>query len=157
MFILFVSSLSVSPSHSFWRVTDFSYFTCNYNIFNRKVYPLIFVITAIGLNSVIFILLLLLLFSCSVMSNSLRLYELQQARLLCPSPSPRACSDSCPLSQWCHPTISSSVIPFSSCLLSFPGSGSDLQWVGSSYQVVKVLELQLQHQSFWWIFRVDTL
>ena len=46
------------------------------------------------------------------------------ARLPCPSPFPRACSDSCPLSQWCHPTISSSVIPFSSCLRSFPASGS---------------------------------
>ena len=46
------------------------------------------------------------------------------ARLPCPSPSPRACSNSCPSSQWCHPTISFSVIPFSSCLQSFPASGS---------------------------------
>ena len=46
------------------------------------------------------------------------------ARLPCPSPSPRVCSNSCPLRQWCHPTISSSVIPFSSCLQSFPASGS---------------------------------
>ena len=45
-------------------------------------------------------------------------------RLPCPSPSPRVCSNSCPLSQWCHPTISSSVTPFSSCLQSFPASGS---------------------------------
>ena len=45
-------------------------------------------------------------------------------RLPCPSPTPRACSNSCPSSQWCHPTISSSVIPFSSCLQSFPASGS---------------------------------
>ena len=49
---------------------------------------------------------------------------LQHTRLPCPSSSPRACSKSCPLSQWCHPTISSSVISFSSCLQSFPGSGS---------------------------------
>ena len=49
------------------------------------------------------------------MSNSLQPHGLQQARLPCPSPTPRACSNSCPLSQWCHPTISSSVIPFSSC------------------------------------------
>ena len=49
---------------------------------------------------------------------------LQHASLPCSSPSPRACSNSCPLSQWCHPTISSSVIPFSSCSQSFPASGS---------------------------------
>ena len=48
----------------------------------------------------------------------------KHTRILCPSPSPRACSNSCPLSQWCHPTISSSVFPFSSCLQSFPSSGS---------------------------------
>ena len=51
-------------------------------------------------------------------------HGLQQARLPCPSPSPRACSNSRPLSQWCHPTISSSVIPFSSCLQFFPTLGS---------------------------------
>ena len=51
-------------------------------------------------------------------------HGLQHSRLPCPSPSPRVCSNSCPLSQWCHPTISSSVIPVSSCLLSFPASGS---------------------------------
>ena len=58
------------------------------------------------------------------MSDSLRPHGLQHARLACPSPTPRACSNSCPLSQWCHPTISSSVIPFSSCLQSFPASES---------------------------------
>ena len=63
-------------------------------------------------------------FSCSVMSNSLRSHGLQQARRPCPSPTPRACSDSCPLSQWCDPIISSSVILFFSCLQSFPESGS---------------------------------
>ena len=68
----------------------------------------------------------LLLFSCSVMSDSLWLYGLQHTSLPCPSPSPGACSNSCPLSQWCHPNISSSVIPFSSCLQSFPASGSFL-------------------------------
>ena len=55
-------------------------------------------------------LLLLLLFSCSVMSDSLRPHGLQHARPPCPSPTPGACSNSCPLSQWCHPTILSSVI-----------------------------------------------
>ena len=62
-------------------------------------------------------------FSPSVMNDSLWPHGLQHARLPCPSPAPRACSNSCPSSQWCHPT-SSSVIPFSSCLQSFPASGS---------------------------------
>ena len=64
------------------------------------------------------------LFSHSVVSDSLRLHELQHTRLTCPLPSPGVCSNSWTLSQWCHPTISSSVIPFSSCLQSFPASGS---------------------------------
>ena len=58
------------------------------------------------------------------MSNSLWPHGLQHARLPCLWPSPGACLNSCPLSQWCHPTISSSVIPFSSCFQSFPASGS---------------------------------
>ena len=62
-------------------------------------------------------------FSLSVMSDSLLPHGLQHARLPCPSLTPGACSNSCSLSQWCHPTISSSVIPFSSCLPSFPASG----------------------------------
>ena len=87
-------------------------------------------------------------FSCSVVSNSLQPHGLQHTRPPCPLPTPRVYSNSCPLSWWCHPTISSSVIPFSSCLLSFPASGS-FPRVGTSHQVAKVLELQLQHQSFW--------
>ena len=63
-------------------------------------------------------------FSCSVRSDSLLSHELQHARLPCPSPTPRACSNSCPSSWWCHPTISSSVVPFSSRLQSFPASRS---------------------------------
>ena len=65
-----------------------------------------------------------LLFTQSCLT--LRLRGLQHARLPCPSPSPGVCSNSCPLSQWCHPTVSSSVVPFpsSSCLQSFPASGS---------------------------------
>ena len=62
-------------------------------------------------------------FSHWVVSDSLWPHRLQQARLPCPSPIPRAYSDSCPSSRWCHPTISSSVIPFSSCPQSFPASG----------------------------------
>ena len=69
-------------------------------------------------------LLLLLLFSCSVMSDSLQPHGLQHFRLPWASPSPRACSNSCLLSQWCHTTVSSSVFPLASCLKSSPASGS---------------------------------
>ena len=61
--------------------------------------------------------------SATQLRPTLRPQELQHARPPCPSPAPGACSNSCPLSWWCHPTISSSVIPFSSCLQSFPASG----------------------------------
>ena len=63
-------------------------------------------------------------FSHSVLSDSLRPHGLQHARPLCPSPTPRVYSNSCPLSRWCHPTISSSVVPFSTRFQSFPASGS---------------------------------
>ena len=63
-----------------------------------------------------------LLFSCPIVSNYLQPHGLQHARLPCPSLSPGICFNSCPLSWWCHPTISSSVTPFSSCLWSFPAS-----------------------------------
>ena len=76
---------------------------------------------------------LLLLFSGQVMSDSLQPHELQHARLPCPSPSPWVCSNSCSLSQWCHPTILSSVTPFSSCPQSFPASGSfPISWLFAS-------------------------
>ena len=77
---------------------------------------------------------------CSVaQSESLQPHGLPHTGLPSPSPSPGAYSYSCPLSRWCHPTISSSVVPFSSCLLSFPASKS-FQWVSFSHQVGKVLE-----------------
>ena len=63
-------------------------------------------------------------FSRSVMSDSVPPHGLQHTRPPCPSPTPRVYPNSCPLSQWCHLTITSSVVPFSSCLQSFPGSGS---------------------------------
>ena len=155
-------------------------------------------------------------FSCSVMSDSFQLYGLQHTRLPCPSPKPRAYSNSCPLSHWCHTTISSSVSPspptfnlsqqqFSSAqsyltlcnpmnhstpglpvhhqlpeftqthvhwvgdaiqrsyLLSSPSPPafnlsqrqSLFKWFSSSHQVAKVLEFQLQHQSFKWTPRTD--
>ena len=79
-------------------------------------------------------------FSCSVMSDSLRLHELQHARPPCPSPTARVYSNSCPSSQWCHPAISSSVVPFSSCPQSLPASGSFpisqlFPWGGQSIRV----------------------
>ena len=84
----------------------------------------------------------LLLFSCWVVSDSLEPHGLQHASFPVPSPSPRVFSNSCPLSRWCHPTISSSVVPFSSCLQSFPASGSFPKRVGFLHQIAKVLELQ---------------
>ena len=77
--------------------------------------------------------LIFLLFTHSVVSNSLQSHGLQHTRLPCPSPSSGACSNSCPLSRWCHPTISSSVTPFSSCLQSFPALGSfPMSWLFAS-------------------------
>ena len=70
-------------------------------------------------------------FSCSDMSDSLRPHGLQHARLSCPSSTPEAYSNSCPLSQWCHPTILSSVIPFT-CLQSFPESVFLMSWLFAS-------------------------
>ena len=90
------------------------------------------------------------------MSESLQPHGLQHARLPCSSLFPRACSNSGPLSRWCHPTISSSVTAFFSCLNLSQHEGL-FQWVNSSYQVAKVLEFQLQHQSFQWILRTDLL
>ena len=71
-----------------------------------------------------FITLFCVPFSHSVVTDSLWPYGLQHARPPCPSPTPRVYANSCPLSQWCHPTISSSVAPCCSCLQSFPASGS---------------------------------
>ena len=70
------------------------------------------------------VLFTLVQFSHSVVSDSLWHHGLQHAKLPCPSPTPGACSNSCASSRWCHPTISSSAISFSSCLQSFPASGS---------------------------------
>ena len=85
-------------------------------------------------------------FSRSVMSDSLWPHGLQHARPPCPSPTPGVYSNSCPLSRWCHPTMSSSVVPFSSCPQSFPASGS-FQRSQFFASVAKVLEFQPQHQS----------
>ena len=89
------------------------------------------------------------------MAHFLEPHGLQHTRLSCPSLFPRVFSNSCPLSRWWHPTISSSVAHFS-CLQSFPASGSFLmsRFFPSGGQS---MELQLQHQSFQWVFRVDFL
>ena len=91
-------------------------------------------------------------FSCSVTSDSLWPHGLQHTRPPCPSPTPGVYPNACPSSWWCHPTISSSVIPFASCLQSFPASGSfpiSLFFTSGG----RSLEFQLQHQSFQWTFR----
>ena len=93
--------------------------------------------------------------SCSVVSNSLRPHELQHARPPSPSPTPGVHPDSRPLNQWCHPTISSSVIPFSSCPQSLPASGSFpmsllFAWGGQSIRVsalASVLPMNTQDRS----------
>ena len=95
-------------------------------------------------------------FSCSVMSDSLWSHGLQYARLPCPSPTPGACSNSCPSSLWSHSIILFSVFSFSSCFNLSQHQGL-FQWVGSSHQMAKVSECQLQHQSIQGIFRVDFL
>ena len=89
---------------------------------------------------------LLFLFSHSVVCDSLWPHRLQHARPPRPSLSPGACSDSCPLSQWCHPIILSSVVPFSPAY-SLSQHQDLLQWVTSLHHVAKVLALQLPHQS----------
>ena len=95
-------------------------------------------------------------FSCSVMSDSLQPHESQHARPSCPSPTPRVYSNSCPSYRWCHLTISSSVV--ASPPAPNPSQHQGLfQWVNSSREVAKVLEFQLQHQSFQWTLRTDLL
>ena len=135
-------------------------------IFSVKVFHLLYLFLGIFFDAVINGIVFLFFsdsllfssvqFSCSVVSDTLWPHELQHTRVPCPSPTPGAYSNSCLSSQWCHPTISSSVVPFSSCLQSFPATGS-FKWVSSSQQVVKVLEFQVQHQSFKWIARTDFL
>ena len=91
-------------------------------------------------------------FSRSVMSDSLWPHEPQHTRPPCPSPTPGVYPNSCPLSRWCHTTVSSSVGPFSSCPQFFQHQGL-FKWVSPLHQVAKVLEIQLQHQSSQWVNR----
>ena len=96
------------------------------------------------------------------MSNSLRLHKLQHARPPCPSPAPRAHPNPCPSNQWCHPTISSSVVPFSSCPQSFPASRSFpmsqlFAWGGQSTGVSALASLLPKKHPGLISFRMDWL
>ena len=114
------------PSHSSWTLpklsrTDDTSFTVSLCSQLRRQFICLYSLDY----------MLIIQFSCSVLSNSLWPHELQHARPPCPSPTPGTCSNSCPLSQWGHPTISSSVV--SSCLQSFPESGSlPMSWFFTS-------------------------
>ena len=93
-------------------------------------------------------------FSHSVVSNSLQPHESQHTRPPCPSPTPRVHSNSCPSSRWCHPAISSSVIPFSSCPQSLPASGSFpmsqlFSWGGQSIGVSASASVLLMNTQDW--------
>ena len=81
-------------------------------------------------------------------------HELQHARPPCPSPTPGVYPNSCPLSRWCHPDISSSVVLLSSALSPFQHQ-SLFKWISSLHQVAKILKFQLQYQSFQWTPRTD--
>ena len=98
----------------------------SFNFFTRKAY-----LVSVNPHSNSIFQLFLLLFSLSVMTDSLPPHGLQHARLPCLSLSPEACSNSCPLSRWCHWTISSSVIPFF-CFQSFPASGFKVQSIDTN-------------------------
>ena len=120
------ASLSITNSWNFLKLMSIEsvmpsnhLILCHLPLFLPSIFPRIRIFSnelALDISSV--------QFHCWVMSNSLWPHGLQHARLLCPLPAPGACSNSCPSSQWCHPTISSSVIPFSSCLQSFLASES---------------------------------
>ena len=102
-------------------------------------------------------MLLLLLFSPLVVSDCLQPHGLQHTRLPSLSLSPRVCSNSCPLSQWSHPQPSHPPPSPSHPVLNLSQHQGLFQWVSSSYQMAKVLELKLQQQSLQWIFRIDFL
>ena len=93
-------------------------------------------------------------FSCSVVSDSFRRHEPQHARPPCPSPTPRVHPNPCPSSWWCHPTISFFVTP-SRPALNLSHHQGLFKWLSSLHQVAKLLEFQLQHQSFQWTPRTD--
>ena len=141
---IFPPCFALAPYQLVWYIR----FLFSYNL----KYTLVFLSTC-SLTHEIFMLFNLQVFGgfmnnfLVLMSNSLQPHEPQHSRPPCLSWTPGVYPNSCPLSQWCHPTISSSVIPFCSCLQSFQHQGL-FKWVSSLHQVAKVLEFQLQHQSF---------
>ena len=123
-----------------WYVLLCQSFSSNILWFIMRKNSIILQRTSYVLNIIVFFSVHSVQFSSSVMSNSLQPHGLQHPRLPCPSPPPGAYSNPCPLSRWCHPTISSSVVPFSSCPQSLPASGSFLMsqfftWGGQSIGV----------------------
>ena len=138
--VIGVFKLSSSSQFSLSRMHNYKFvhlsqlfnllaFNCSYNYLWAVISAVTIIFAPLSLIlfiSVLSLFLLVSLFSHSVEPDSLSPHGLWHARLPCPSASPRACSNSCPLSQWCHSTILPSVIPFSSCLQSFPASESFL-------------------------------
>ena len=143
--MLFSTGIIRDPHHSLRmspNSTSTTYFSIKLNSFNvyKLFSPLLFSEESLSFHTVLKLsppLLVLIWsplppllgsasvqFSHSFMFDSLRPHEPQHTRPPCPSPTPRVHPNSCPLSRWCHPTISSSVVPFSSCSQSFPASGS---------------------------------
>ena len=126
------------------RFFHWIYSLCKNPIMNMRLYPAMFILLHTHLSAQL---------SSSAVCKSLWPHGLQHARLLCSSPTPRACSPSWPLSRWSHPTISSSIVPFSSCLQFFPASGSFLrnQFFTSGGQSIavsasaSVLPMNIQH------------
>ena len=108
-----------------WLHAFLNYFYWIFAVKDKVISSLIFsfILFDVHTNNIV-IFYISVQFSHSVMSDSLRPQGLQHARPPCPSPTPGVHSNSCPLSRWCHPTISSSVVPFSSCPQSLPASGS---------------------------------
>ena len=127
------------------KITDF---LIRRNLFNFHISPCITFPPVNWLSSV--------QFSHWIVSDSLQPHEQHHVRPPCPPPTPGVHPNSCPLSRWYHPNISFCIIPFSSCSQSFQHQGL-FKWVSSSHQVAKVLEFQLQHQSFKWTPRIDFL
>ena len=131
-------------------------FSAHYKSYLKKVEAVMIPEFALGLKSLIVVSSVQ--FSRSVVSDSLQRHELQHARPPCPSPSPGVHPNSCPSSRWCHPAISSSVVPFSSCPQSLPASESFpvsqlFAWGGQSTRVsasASVLPVNTQDWSVGW-------